>query len=153
MATDARPGGPTANRQPSPEGLGNRTFLHRQQEIGCPTSRWFFARCGIPQYSTCHSIGATGSVPDFLPRRPATSTYATFRRAHEHYQRQQVLKDRQFWRTTRARTSSAADKIRTAKAASIRLKAKSSCSRYCDSLRFPPRRTVTRLPGSLRPAP
>jgi hypothetical protein len=27
MAMDARPGGPTAKRQPSPEGLGNRFFL------------------------------------------------------------------------------------------------------------------------------
>jgi hypothetical protein len=31
----------------------------RQQTAGCPTSRWFFARCGIPRCSTrkpplCH---------------------------------------------------------------------------------------------------
>jgi hypothetical protein len=27
IAMEARPGGPTAKRQPSPEGLGNRSFL------------------------------------------------------------------------------------------------------------------------------
>jgi hypothetical protein len=84
-------------------------LLYRQQKFGCPTSRSFFARCGIPRYSTRNSIGvirsaAEGSaVPGTSPgngefyaqtelsSRPertrischaelTTSTYAPFRR-------------------------------------------------------------------------
>jgi hypothetical protein len=36
-------------------------FLYRQQNLGCPTSRSFFARCGIPRHSTRNSIGVMRS--------------------------------------------------------------------------------------------
>jgi hypothetical protein len=37
------------------------SLLYGQQKLGCPTSRSFFARCGIPRYSTRNSIGVIRS--------------------------------------------------------------------------------------------
>jgi hypothetical protein len=47
IAMDARPGGPTAKRQPSPEGLGNRS-VDDPSAVGAALNR-----CVIPSISTC----------------------------------------------------------------------------------------------------
>jgi hypothetical protein len=39
---------------------------YRQQKLGCPTSRSFFARCGIPRYSTSNSVGVIRRACDFF---------------------------------------------------------------------------------------
>jgi hypothetical protein len=97
IAMDARPGGPTTKRQPSPEGLGTRSCLRQvgkdMNEVreaiitaitpnGSATLPFVIpseAEGSAVQSFVCNEfVIPTGAYPDFLPRGARRSSVCAF---------------------------------------------------------------------------